>query len=97
MLLQWHVKDPGQKCRRQVTPKLSYTRDATKLEWADYATVQALCGNLSGHKLTCYLSGNSRSQSSQLAEPQWTDPGLKSGIIVRELISTLKKKSPGRE
>ena len=28
----------------------------------------------------------------QLAEPLWTDSGLKSGISVRELISTLKKK-----
>ena len=26
--------------------------------------------------------------ASQLAEPLWTDPGLKSGIGVRELIST---------
>ena len=32
-----------------------------------------------------------RSQSSQLAEPLWTDPGLKTGISVCELISTLKK------
>ena len=31
-------------------------------------------------------------QSSQLAEPLWTDPGVKSGISVRKLISTLKKK-----
>ena len=29
---------------------------------------------------------------TQFAEPQWTGPGLKSGISVRELISTLKKK-----
>ena len=36
--------------------------------------------------------------SSQLAEPLWTDPGLKSGISVRKLISTLKKNiSAGRE
>ena len=28
---------------------------------------------------------------SQLAEPLWTDPGLKSGTSVGELISTLKK------
>ena len=35
---------------------------------------------------------NTRPQSSQLAEPLWTDPDLKSGISVRELISTLKKK-----
>ena len=33
-------------------------------------------------------SGNTQSQSSQLAAPLWTDPGLKSGISVRELIST---------
>ena len=38
------------------------------------------------------MSGNNRPQSSQLAESLWTDPGLKSGISVRELISTLKKK-----
>ena len=33
-------------------------------------------------------SGNTQPQSSQLAEPLWTDPGIKSGISVRELIST---------
>ena len=38
------------------------------------------------------MSGNTRPQSSQLAEPLWTDPGIKSGISVREIISTLKKK-----
>ena len=59
---------------RQVTPKHAYTLDPMKSEWADYA-VQA-------------WSGNTRPQSSQLAEPLWTDPGLKSGISVRELIST---------
>ena len=31
------------------------------------------------------------SQSSQLAEPLWTDPGIESGNSVQELISTLKK------
>ena len=48
-------------------------------------------GNLSGNELTRNSSGNTRSQSSQLVEPLWTDPGLKSGISVRELISTYKK------
>ena len=38
-----------------------------------------------------------RPQSSQLAEPLWTDPGLKSGISVHDLISTLKKKNRRRE
>ena len=72
-----------------------------KSEWAAYATVQAWCGNLSGNELTRKPSGNTRSQSSQLAKPQWTDPVLKSGISVCELISTSqkkkKKKSAGRE
>ena len=30
-------------------------------------------------------------QSSQLAEPLWTDPGLKGGISVHKLISILNK------
>ena len=46
-------------------------------DWADYAAVQALCGNLSGNELTCNSSGNTRSESSQLAEPLWTEPCLK--------------------
>ena len=33
-----------------------------------------------------------RSKSSHLVEPLWTDLGLMSGITVRDLISTLKKK-----
>ena len=41
------------------------------------------------------LQGNIRTQSSQLDEPLWTDPGPKSGISVRELISTLKKQRAG--
>ena len=35
---------------------------------------------------------NNRSRSSQFAEPLSTDPGLKSAISVRDLISTKKKK-----
>ena len=81
-----------QKCRWQARPKHAYTLDPTKSEWADYAAVQAECGNLSENELTRNSSGNTRSQSSQLAEPLWTDPVLKSGISVRELIPTLKKK-----
>ena len=80
------------KCRWQVTSKHAYTLDPTKSKWADYAAIQALCGNLSGKELTRNLSGSTRSQSSQLAETLWTDPGLKSGISELELISTKKKK-----
>ena len=41
-------------------------------------------------------SGNTWSQSSQLAEPLWTDPGLKSGIRVQANLH-FKKKSAGGE
>ena len=44
------------------------------------------------HTYTLDSSGNTQLQSSQLAEPLWTDPGRKSGISLSELISTLKKK-----
>ena len=50
---------------------------------------------LSGNELTRNSSGNTRPQSSQFAEPLWTDPGLKSGISVLELISALKRSAGG--
>ena len=81
-----------QKCRRQVTPKHAYTLDPTKSERADYAAVQAYCGNLSGNGLTYNLPGNTRPLSYQLSEPLWTDPYLKTGISTCQLISTSKKK-----
>ena len=54
--------------------------------------MQAQCENLSGNELTRKSSGNTLSQSSQLAEPLWTDPGLKTGISVRELSPTTTTK-----
>ena len=47
-------------------------------------------GIYQGNKLTSNLSGKARPQSSQFTEPLWTDPGLKSGTGVHELISTSK-------
>ena len=79
-------------CKWQVIPKHAYTIDPTKSEWANYAAVRAQCGSLSGNELTRNSSGNTQPQSSQLAEPLWTDPGLKSVISVRKLISVKKKK-----
>ena len=63
----------------------------TKSEWADYAAVQAECGNLPGNELTRNLSENIRPQSSQPAEPLWIVPDIKIRISVRELISTLSR------
>ena len=51
-------------------------------------------GTFQGNELTRNWSGNARPQSSQLAKPLWTVPGLKKksgGIGVRELISTFEK------
>ena len=95
VLPQWHVKDPGHfaksACGRlQLNTHTPLTH---KPKWSDDAAIQAECGNLSGNELTRNLSGNSRPQSSQLAKPLWTDLGLKSGISVRELISTKKTKN----
>ena len=78
-----------QKGRWQVTAKHAYTLDPTKSEWANYSAVQTECGNLSGNELTRNLSGNTRPQSSQLAEPPWTDPDM-SGISVHKLNSPKK-------
>ena len=52
---------------------------------------------LSGNELTRNFSWNTRPQSSQLAEPLWNDPGLRSGIRVRDLISKKKKKKAQAE
>ena len=41
-----------------------------------------------GNELTRNLSGNAQPQSSQVAGPLWTGPGLKSGIGTRELTCT---------
>ena len=94
VLPQWHVKDPGhsaksaggrlhlkthtpltQRSRSGLTMLLSRHRVGTSLEAHSHAN----------------SSGNTRSQSSQLAEPLWTDPGLKCVISVHELIFTKNK------
>ena len=74
-----------QKCWWQVTPKHAYTLDPTKSEWADYAAVQTMHGNVSGNELTRNLSWNIRPQSSQLAEPclLYTSPSPRDMTISR--------------
>ena len=61
-----------QKYSWQVAPKHAYTRGPTKSEWADY-TVQAQGGNLSGKRPHTQLVKDTWQQSSQLAEPLWSD------------------------
>ena len=49
-------------------------------------------GTYRGKELKRNTSGSTRSQSSQLAEPLWIDPGIKSGISVREKKKKKTKK-----
>ena len=72
------MKDPSHSAK---SAGGRYTHDPSKSEWADYVAVQAECGNLSGNELTCNLSGNTQLQLSQLAEPLWTDPGLRVELV----------------
>ena len=90
------VKDPGHSIQKWAggrlhlnthTPVTQRSRSGLTMPLSRHSV-----GTYQGNELTRNSSGNTRSQSSQLAEPLWTDPGLKSGISVHELISTLKKK-----
>ena len=93
----WNSAKFCQKCRWQFTPKHTYTLDPTKSELADYAAVQAWCGNLSGNMFTHNLSGNIWPHSSQLAEPLWSDISIKRRVSVHELISISKRKKKRRQ
>ena len=50
-------------------------------------------GTYQGNELTRNSSGTTRPQSSQLAEPPLNDSSVKSGISLRELISTIARQS----
>ena len=52
----------------------AYTLDPTKSDWTNNAVQDQ------GNELTRKSSGNTVPQSTQLAGPLWTDPGIKSGI-----------------
>ena len=94
VLPQWHIKDPGHSAKSASgrlhlnthTPLTQRSRSGLTMPLSRHSV-----GNLSGNKLTRNSSGNTLSQSS-LAAQLWTDPGLKSGISVRELISTKGEK-----
>ena len=77
-----------QKCRWQVNTIHPWP-NKVGVGWLSH---QAKCGILSRNEFICTLSGNNQPQSSQLAKPLWTDPGLKSGISVCKLISKKKEK-----
>ena len=67
------------KCRWQVTPKTRIHPWPDEVGVGRLCAIQAQCGNLFGNELARNLSGNIRPQSSQVAEPLWTYPGIKTG------------------
>ena len=75
------------KCRWQVTTEHGQTLSAQRSRSGLTMLSGHSVGTYQRNELTRKSSGNTRPQSSQLAEPLWTDPGVKSGISVHELIS----------
>ena len=90
VLPQWHIKDPGHSAKSAgVRLHLNTHTPLTQRSWSGLtmSLPRHSVGTLSGNEYTRNLSGNTRSQLSQLTEPLWTNPDEKSGIHVRKLIS----------
>ena len=91
MLPQWHIKDPGHSAKSaDGRLHLNTLSSLTK------RSRSGLTMSLSRHSVGIYHKPGPQAQggqSSQPAEPLWTDPGLKSGISVNELISTKNKQT----
>ena len=96
MLPQWHVKDPCHSTKSAGgrlhlnTHTLLTQQSQSELTMLSRFGVRVYKRN----ELTHHTSGNTLPQSAQLAGPLWTDPGLKSGIVVHNSckLFALKKK-----
>ena len=78
VLPQWHVKDPGHSAKSAGGRLHLNTHTSSLIRGSRSELTMPLSrhsgGNLSRNELTRTSRGNTRSQSSQLAEPLWTDP-----------------------
>ena len=96
MLLQRHVKDPSHSAK-SAGGRLHLNRHTLPTKWSQSGLTLLSRHSVrtsQGNKLIHNLSGNTWPQLSQLAEPLWIDPGLKSGIgMMQKLISIITKKS----
>ena len=85
VLPQWHMKDRGHSAksaggRLHLNTHTPFTqRSQSGLTMLSRHSVETDQGN----ELTRNSSGNARSQSSQLAEPLKTDPGLTNATALR--------------
>ena len=93
VLPHWHVKDPGHSAKSTVGRLQLNMHTPVTHRSPSGLTMLSLrsAGTYQGIELTSNSSGNAWPESSQFAEPLWTDFGLKSCIGVRELISTFKQ------
>ena len=99
VLPQWHVKDPGHSAKsaggrlhlNTHTPLAQRSQNGLTMPLSRHSV--GSYQETSSHVTRKGTLGHSR---LRLAEPLWTEPGLKSGISIRELISTLKKKTQAR-
>ena len=91
---QWHVKDPGHSAKSAAGRlQHAFTCGQMKSERADYADVQAQCGNLSGNIHTQLVMEHSASVvSARSATLNWSWHEEWREISMNELISTSKKK-----
>ena len=82
VLPQWHVKDPGHSAKLAGGMLHLHTHTPLTLRSRSGLTMlfRHSVGNCQRNKLTRNSSGNSRPQSSKLAEPLWIDPGLQGGM-----------------
>ena len=95
LLPQWHVKDPGHSSN-SASGRLNLNTHAPLTQRSRSGLTMLSKQNIGfyqGHELTRNSSGSTRLQSSQLALPLWTEPGLKSGTN----RSPLKKRERKRE
>ena len=99
VLPQRHVKDPGHSAKSAGGRLHLNTHTPLTQRSRSGLTVPSRLSvkTYEGSDLTRNASGNTRPQSSQLAKPLWTDPRIMSGISVRDLISTLKKKKQNKK
>ena len=87
-------KGPGHSVKSadgRIHPKHAHTLNLIGRSWLTMLSRHSV-GIYEGNGHTHGSSENSRPQSSQLAKPLWTDPGLKSGIGMHELIPIKKEK-----
>ena len=91
MLPQWHVKEPGHSAK-SAGGRLHLNTHTLLTQLSQSGLTMPLSrysvGTYQENELTRNSSGTTQPQLSQLAEPLSIDPGMKSGISVRELIST---------